>query len=126
MLDLLLPLIQERGPLTVAAFMDLALYHPERGYYTRASRRSGSSGDFVTSVDLGPLFGRLLARQVAEMAAALEPATQPLTLLADFDRPAMSPNCSARMDSTVAPQALYLLNSPFVLAQAKERLRGTK
>ncbi|MFO0903357.1 MAG: PSD1 and planctomycete cytochrome C domain-containing protein [Pirellulales bacterium] len=37
--------------------------------------------------------------------------TQPVSLLADFDRPAMSPNCVARVDSTVAPQALYLLNN---------------
>jgi hypothetical protein len=37
--------------------------------------------------------------------------SQPLTLLADFDRPAMSPNCTRRMESTVAPQALHLLNS---------------
>jgi cytochrome c553 len=37
--------------------------------------------------------------------------SQPLTLLADFDRPAMSPNCTRRMESTVATQALHLMNS---------------
>jgi SAM-dependent MidA family methyltransferase len=47
--------------------MDLALYHPTLGYYARAARRSGRSGDFYTSVDVGPLFGRLLAIQIAEM-----------------------------------------------------------
>lgn len=67
--------------MTVAAFMDLALYHPEFGYYARATRRSGSAGDFVTSVDLGPLFGELLAVQVAEMAHLLGPAGSPLTLV---------------------------------------------
>jgi SAM-dependent MidA family methyltransferase len=61
--------IRERGAMTVAAFMDLALYHPELGYYARAARRSGRAGDFFTSVDVGPLFGELLARQLAEMAA---------------------------------------------------------
>ena len=50
----------ERGPLTVAAFMDLALYDPELGYYARAAQRSGRAGDFFTSVDVGPLFGELL------------------------------------------------------------------
>ena len=45
--------------------MDTVLYEPALGYYARASRRSGSAGDFVTSVDFGPLFGRLLGRQVA-------------------------------------------------------------
>ena len=43
--------------MTVAAFMELALYHPEFGYYARADRRSGRAGDFFTSVDAGPLFG---------------------------------------------------------------------
>ena len=67
-------IVRERGPLTVAAFMDLALYHPELGYYARAARRSGRAGDFFTSVDVGPLFGELLAIQIAEMAALLASA----------------------------------------------------
>jgi SAM-dependent MidA family methyltransferase len=59
------------GPLTVAAYMDLALYDPECGYYARAAQRSGREGDFFTSVDVGPLFGELLEIQLAEMAAIL-------------------------------------------------------
>lgn len=64
--------IRERGPITVAEFMSLALYHPEHGYYSGAAHRTGRAGDFFTSVDLGPLFGRLLARQFAEMWQVLE------------------------------------------------------
>lgn len=67
----LIELVHERGPLTVAAFMDLALYHPDLGYYARAGQRSGRSGDFFTSVDVGPLFGALVAHQLAEMQALL-------------------------------------------------------
>ena len=52
--------IRERGPMTVAAFMDLALYDPSFGYYARSTRRSGAAGDFFTSVDVGALFGELL------------------------------------------------------------------
>lgn len=63
--------IRERGPLTLAEFMALALYHPQHGYYARASRRTGRQGDFITSVDVGPMFGRLLSRQFAEMWRAL-------------------------------------------------------
>src|SRR5436190_1595488 len=51
--------------------MELALYHPDFGYYARSDRRSGRAGDFFTSVDAGPLFGELLARQLEEMAALL-------------------------------------------------------
>jgi len=58
--------------MTVAAFMDLALYDPDAGYYARAAQRSGRAGDFFTSVDVGPIFGELLARQVIEMARLVE------------------------------------------------------
>jgi SAM-dependent MidA family methyltransferase len=64
-------LIHERGPLTVAAFMELALYQPGLGYYDRAPQRSGRAGDFFTSVDVGPLFGELLEVQLAELARIL-------------------------------------------------------
>ncbi len=43
--------------------MDLALYHPEHGYYAKETRQVGREGDFFTSVSVGPLFGRLLARR---------------------------------------------------------------
>ena len=59
--------IRDHGPLTTAEFMELALYHPTLGYYTRASRRTGRAGDFYTSVDVGPQFGALLATQIDEM-----------------------------------------------------------
>ena len=36
------------------------------------------------------------------------------TIFADFDLPQMSPNCLERSESTVAPQALYLLNDELV------------
>jgi SAM-dependent MidA family methyltransferase len=64
-------LIRERGPLTVAAFMEHVLYDPDAGYYARAAQRSGRAGDFFTSVDVGPVFGELLEIQLAEMAAVL-------------------------------------------------------
>ena len=47
--------------------MELALYDPTDGYYARAAQRSGRAGDFFTSVDVGPLFGELLATQLEEM-----------------------------------------------------------
>jgi SAM-dependent MidA family methyltransferase len=61
--------IQQHGPLTVAAFMELALYHPDHGYYLSRAQRSGRAGDFYTSVDAGPLFGEVLADQLGEMLA---------------------------------------------------------
>ncbi len=57
--------------------MDLALYDGEGGYYARAPQRSGRAGDFFTSVDVGSVFGELLERQIAEMAAILAEAQKP-------------------------------------------------
>jgi SAM-dependent MidA family methyltransferase len=59
--------IRASGPLPFAEYMDLALYHPRHGYYTQVDHRSGHSGDFFTSIDVGTLFGELLAAQFAEM-----------------------------------------------------------
>jgi SAM-dependent MidA family methyltransferase len=59
--------IREHGPMTLAEYMELALYDPEDGYYSRVRQRSGRQGDFFTNVDVGPLFGELLAVQFEEM-----------------------------------------------------------
>jgi SAM-dependent MidA family methyltransferase len=64
--------IRTNGPITFAEFMELALYHPEVGYYAGAAQRSGRAGDFYTSVDVGPIFGSLLAEQFAEMFELLD------------------------------------------------------
>jgi SAM-dependent MidA family methyltransferase len=57
--------IHERGPVTFAEFMREALYHPTLGYYSKAD--AVRFADFYTSVDVHPIFARLLARQMAEM-----------------------------------------------------------
>ncbi|MFZ5634140.1 MAG: class I SAM-dependent methyltransferase [Bacillota bacterium] len=47
--------------------MDLALYHPTAGYYMRDREKIGPAGDFYTSSDVSPLFGKVLADQMEEM-----------------------------------------------------------
>ncbi len=44
--------------------------------------------------------------------------SRPLAVLDTFDLPAMEPNCTGRSSSTVAPQALMLMNSEFIVAHA--------
>jgi SAM-dependent MidA family methyltransferase len=57
--------IRRFGPITFAEFMREALYHPLHGYYTRPE--AVRFADYYTSVDVHPIFGRLLARQLLEM-----------------------------------------------------------
>lgn len=55
--------------------------------------------------------------------------SRPLAVLDTFDLPRMDPNCTNRVRSTVAPQALMMMNSDFVIAQARyfaERLQKEK
>lgn len=46
--------------------MELALYCPVIGYYEKEEDTLGHTGDYYTSVSVGPLFGELLARQFAQ------------------------------------------------------------
>ena len=59
--------IKARGPVPFAWFMQQALYHPEHGYYSSGRCAIGRCGDYFTNVSVGPLFGRLLAAQFAEI-----------------------------------------------------------
>ncbi|NEP00015.1 MAG: class I SAM-dependent methyltransferase [Symploca sp. SIO2E9] len=66
--------------ITFAEYMDLALYHPQQGYYATGAVNIGSEGDFFTSPHLGKDFGELLARQFAQIWDILGKPT-PFTLV---------------------------------------------
>ena len=70
--ELIADRIRTSGPVSFAEFMELSLYHPELGYYARAAQKTGRAGDFFTSVDVGPIFGELLARQFGELWRIVE------------------------------------------------------
>src|SRR5271169_488196 len=63
--------IRERGPIPFSRYMELCLYDPDLGYYSRNAEQFGNAGDFYTSSDVHAVFGRLLARQFEEMWRAL-------------------------------------------------------
>src|SRR5215469_7281999 len=63
--ELLATRIREHGPITFADYMEACLYHPEYCYYSRADQKPRR--DYITSVDVSPIFGRLLLRQFHQM-----------------------------------------------------------
>jgi SAM-dependent MidA family methyltransferase len=71
--------IRREGPLTFADFMAEALYHPALGRYSQASPPMSPEGDYITSPEVDPAFGRLLARALAGMAERATPG--PFTIV---------------------------------------------
>ncbi|MDI1297584.1 SAM-dependent methyltransferase [Methylotenera sp.] len=72
----LITLIQEtinaqKGWISFAEFMQLALYAPSLGYYSAGSQKFGDSknggGDFVTAPEISPLFAQTLANQILQV-----------------------------------------------------------
>ncbi|MCM1984100.1 class I SAM-dependent methyltransferase [Lyngbya confervoides] len=61
-----------QGYLSFADFMELALYHPEIGYYAQPRPPIGSRGDFVTATHLAPDFGELMVLQFYDFWKALD------------------------------------------------------
>jgi SAM-dependent MidA family methyltransferase len=59
------------GRISFAEFMQHALYAPGLGYYAAGAIKFGAAGDFVTAPEISPVFGRVLARQCAEVLANL-------------------------------------------------------
>ncbi|NNL54813.1 MAG: SAM-dependent methyltransferase, partial [Woeseia sp.] len=55
------------GSLAFGEFMQHALYEPGLGYYAAGTRKFGAGGDFVTAPEVSQLFGRVVARQCADV-----------------------------------------------------------
>lgn len=55
------------GWIPFSRFMELALYAPGLGYYSAGASKFGDAGDFVTAPEISSLFGRTLARQLADI-----------------------------------------------------------
>ncbi len=65
--QLIIDKIKKEGPVSFETFMDMALYHPESGYYSSPGTSVGKEGDFYTSPHLHAIFGAMIGRQFMEM-----------------------------------------------------------
>jgi SAM-dependent MidA family methyltransferase len=67
--DILGDEVRKHGVISFTRFMEAALYCPLYGYYGKKKGILGRDGDYFTSVNIGGLFGELLAFQFAEWIA---------------------------------------------------------
>jgi SAM-dependent MidA family methyltransferase len=62
------------GPLSFRDFVEIALYHPEFGYYLRGEKPVGKGGDYVTAPTLSPVFSYAIGNLVREFMSRCEGA----------------------------------------------------
>lgn len=118
-------LIRRRGPLTFAAYQELALYHPEHGYYAGPERAS-RAGDYLTSPELDPAFGCLWATGLQGIWDACgRPASFRVVELGPGEGGFAAALLSAASGDFGRALSMALVErSPAVAARQKERLGG--
>ena len=70
------------GEVDFHRFMELALYHPEHGYYTSAGTPWGKDGDFLTAPTVSGWYGAVFAGLLSGVSARLGEALQLVDLAA--------------------------------------------
>jgi SAM-dependent MidA family methyltransferase len=96
-----------------ARYMEMALHAPGLGYYAGGAAKLGAPGDFATAPEMGTLFARTLARQVAELV-------QPGEAILEFG--AGSGALAAALIAELAPERYLILETSAELA-ARQRAR---
>jgi SAM-dependent MidA family methyltransferase len=60
------------GDISFAEYMQHALYAPGLGYYAAGTTKFGEAGDFITAPEVSSVFGRIVARQCAEVLTQID------------------------------------------------------
>ena len=105
-----------------ARYMELALYAPGLGYYAGGAAKLGAAGDFVTAPQLGPLFARTLACQVAEILASL-PADARCVLEFGAGSGALAADLLDALEARGSAPVQYLILEPSPELRARQRER---
>lgn len=105
------------GPLRFDEYVEAALYDPASGFFATGGGAGGSGGDFVTSVEVGPLFGAVVARWLDEVWEDLgRPARFPVV------EAAAGRGALALAVRAAAPACLGAID--YLLVERSEALRG--
>ena len=105
-------------------FMELALYHPNYGYYTSARKRVGSDGDFITSVSVGKCFGMILAHHFAPIIESMASNSDEVVIVelgaeeGDLAKDVMG-TLSELLNDSIFKRLRYIVVEPFVAKRAE-------
>lgn len=114
--------IAAAGPIPFAEFMAQALYHPAHGYYATPASRIGRAGDYVTSPEAHPVFGGLVARQLAQFWELLGRPPSFRIVEAGAGNGTLARDVAAAL-GRIEPQARldYVIVEPHPFAAARQR-----
>ncbi len=87
--------IARSGLVSFRRFMEVALYHPEHGYYRRGRDPFGAAGDYYTAEQLQPVFGILIARRLNMLFEQMESGGDRIVVELGAGRGEMAPAFSS-------------------------------
>ena len=116
--------IARQGPISFADFMEIALYDRDGGFYTRGGGAGRAGRDFVTSPEVGTLFGALIARFLDATWRDLDQPDPFVVIEAGAGRGRLAADV-LRAQPECAPALRYVLVelSPALRARQSELLR---
>jgi SAM-dependent MidA family methyltransferase len=114
------------GPMSCERFIELALYHPQLGYYSRERLRIGRQGDFITNVSVGTLFGEILADQIVELWELLNRPPEFTIVEAGAESGDLASDLLARLSENQPTVSWsYVIAEPNTVKQDQQRKRFT-
>jgi SAM-dependent MidA family methyltransferase len=108
------------GVIPFSQFMQISLYG-ENGFYTNSGKAGRRGGDFITSPEVGPLFGTVIARYLDECWQKLGSPTK-----FDVVECGAGPGTLARSILAAKPRCLQALNYVAVEVSAAQRMLHPK
>ena len=109
------------GAVPFRDYMELALYHPERGYYAAGPPPFGRGGDFLTAPTASPWYAAVVGRWLRSLAERLGPLT--LADAGSGDGSFLAGVLDSGVEATVA-RAVSVEGSPALRALQSARFAG--
>lgn len=107
--------IRRSGPLSFSNFVEACLYDSENGFYTKTGR-AGRRGDFITSPEVGPVFGHLIANWLDQLWTEIQKPK-------DFQVIEVGAGCGTLARTILDSEPKCLESGSYVMVERSEELR---